>query len=173
MGSACAAETTARGCNALSWCTYYKDRAVEALRQLVPQLDPAWIQATDNPFDSAGPTIAFMVLLPDQMSSSQFITSLRQCLQNACAYRSECPLAHAQTQSLTVTGEAKCSNANVMPTVSMQGTLPLNDVNLASDASVRAATRVTPLVTQAENGAALTLPSMLCLVLAAAAASFR
>ena len=123
--------------------------AKSALQQVWPSLDSRMVST--NVLFGNPPRVSFNALLPDGTSPLAFSNAVKSCLDRACGtVPGSCPLAQAPaTDSLMVTtGRASCPQS---VSVSMR-----------------------QISTQAESGgAALTLPSMVCLVLAAVAALLR
>lgn len=183
VASTCASATTASACRAMVGCTYYSDNAVSALIHESPSLRSEWITKTDFPNALGGPTISFSVFIPDGMSSDAFRGTVTRCLEDACqpyatsAVGMSCRIAHSRYERQTDTAEAKCgtpllagfSSHEIQAQMQASNNVAMNDVDLSNPEQARATMRVTRLSTRVENGAALTLPSMLCMVLAAAA----
>ena len=119
-------------------------QAQVALQQLWPSLDATMISVTQSIRSSSART--FRLLLPDGTNAFSFQNAVKQCVEDACG-----------------TGVFVPNRCLLAPAPS------------TLDCSYRpASVAIRQISTQAEaDGAALTLPSMVCLVLAAVSALLR
>ena len=120
-------------------------QAQAALDQLWPSVDVTMVSVTRSIPSSAR---TFRLLLPDGTSAASFSAAVKQCVENACG-----------------TGVFVPNRCQLAPSPFMLDCSPAHRT---------ASVAIRQISTQAEaDGAALTLPSMLCLALAAVAALLR